>query len=169
MKLIILLYKNLKSRKLWQDRNLHQEGLMQLVRETYKKVEKLMERNLKHKSYLIFLKYIPHIIAFMYIIYTMFQFINIDLIILGYFMHLSIMSWLFMFISSIVFKYCYVHRLPLYYIALNDISSTVDYYIGIPVSDITLLGIHIVLRGILIFGYTLYYVRNNKKLVIVDN
>ena len=99
----------------------------------------------------------------------MFQFINIDLIILGYFMHLSIMSWLFMFISSIVFKYCYVHRLPLYYIALNDISSTVDYYIGIPVSDITLLGIHIVLIGILIFGYTLYYVRNNKKLVIVDN
>ena len=142
---------------------------MLLVKEVLKEVEKLVERNLKHKSYLILLKYIPHIIAFMYIIYTMLQFIDIDLIILGYFMHLSIMSWLFMFISSIVFKYCYIHRLPLYYIALNDISSTVDYYIGIPIDDKTLLGIHIILIGILIFCYTLYYVKNNKKPIIVDN
>lgn len=84
-------------------------------------------------------------------------------------MHLSIMSWLFMFITSIIFKYCYVHRLPLYYIALNDISSVIDYYIGIPINDVTLLGLHLTLVGLLILGYSMYYVKNNKKFIIIDN
>ena len=116
-----------------------------------------MENSLKHKSYLIALKYIPHFTAVLYIVYTLFQFIDIDLIILGYFIHTSIVSWLFMLLSSIVFRFCYVHRLPLYYIAINDMTSVIDYYIGIPISEITLLGVHLVLIGLLIFGYTYYY------------
>ena len=118
---------------------------------------KSMENSLKHKSYLIALKYIPHFTAVLYIVYTLFQFMDIDLIILGYFIHTSIVSWLFMLLSSIVFRFCYVHRLPLYYIAINDMTSVIDYYIGIPISEITLLGVHLVLIGLLIFGYTYYY------------
>ena len=118
---------------------------------------KSMENSLKHKSYLIALKYIPHFTAVLYIVYTLFQFIDIDLIMLGYFIHTSIVSWLFMLLSSIVFRFCYVHRLPLYYIAINDMTSVIDYYIGIPISEITLLGVHLVLIGLLIFGYTYYY------------
>lgn len=124
------------------------------------KKEVKLESNIKHKSFLIILKYIPHFIGLMYIIYTIFQFMNIDLILLGYCIHISITSWSFMFLTSVIFKYCYVHRLPLYYIALNDITTIIDTYIGIPTSDINLLGVHLILIGMLIFGYTYYYVNN---------
>lgn len=122
-----------------------------------------MENSLRHKSYLIALKYIPHFTAILYIIYTLFQFADIDLIILGYFIHTSIISWLFMLLSSIIFRFCYVHRLPLYYIAINDITSVIDYYIKIPISEISLLGVHLIIIGLLIFGYTYYYVKHYKK------
>ena len=122
-----------------------------------------MENSLRHKSYLIALKYIPHFTAILYIIYTLLQFVDIDLIILGYFIHTSIISWLFMLLSSIVFRFCYVHRLPLYYIAINDITSVIDYYIKIPISEISLLGVHLIITGLLIFGYTYYYVKYYKK------
>ena len=122
-----------------------------------------MENSLKHKSYLVLLKYIPHLAAFMYMIYSIFQFLDVDLIIVGHIIHISIISWIFMLLSSIVFRFCYVHRLPLYYILLNDTTTVIDYYIGIPVSDFVILNYHILLIGLLIFGYTYYYVRNIKR------
>lgn len=131
------------------------------------KVEKSEERNLKHKSYLILLKYIPHIASLLYIVYTIFQFLDVDLIILGYFINISITSWIFMILSSIVFRFCYVHRLPLYYILINELTTVIDTYIGIPVSDINLLGIHLILIGLLIFGYTYYYVKHYKRNITI--
>ena len=131
-----------------------------------KKEEKLEERNVKHKSYLILLKYIPHFASLMYIVYTIFQFLDVDLIILGYFINISITSWFFMMLSSIVFRFCYVHRLPLYYILINELTTVIDTYIEIPISVNKLLGLHLIFIGLLIFGYTYYYlkyVRVNKN------
>jgi hypothetical protein len=99
----------------------------------------------------------------MYIVYTIFQFLDVDLIIVGHLMHISIVSWIFMILSSIVFRFCYVHRLPLYYILFNDLTTVIDYSIGIPVSDFAILNYHIILIGLLIFGYTYYYVKNYKR------
>lgn len=122
-----------------------------------------LESSLKHKSFLIILKYIPHFTALFYMIYTLLQFAEIDLIFLGYLVHTSIVSWAFMLLTSIVFRYCYVHRLPLYYIALNEMTIIIDTYIGIPTSNIGLLGIHLILIGLLIFGYSYFYVKNHKR------
>lgn len=133
---------------------------MQQERILTTKAEKLEERNLKHKSYLILLKYLPHIASLMYIVYTIFQFLDVDLIILGYFINISITSWIFMMLSSIVFRFCYVHRLPLYYILVNELTTVIDTYIGIPISDMKLLGIHLIFIGLLVFGYTYYYFNN---------
>ena len=72
-----------------------------------------------------------------------------------------------MILSSIVFRFCYVHRLPLYYILINELTTVIDTYIGIPVSDINLLGIHLILIGLLIFGYTYYYVKHHKRNITI--
>lgn len=116
-----------------------------------------MERNLKYKSFLIILKYMPHVLALFYIVYTLLQFIEIDSLLLGHIMHLSIASWLFMYLASFVFRYCYIHRLPLYYIATNEIITNIDYYIGIPIEDIELLFLHLAIIGILILWYSYFY------------
>ena len=118
-----------------------------------------MENSLSHKSFLIILKYIPHFVSFGYFISTFLQFLGFEMIVIGYFIHLSLFSWLFLYLTSFIFKYCYVHRLPLYYIALNEILTVYDYYFTLPFSDSKLLVVHLLLISILIFGYSYYYIK----------
>ena len=125
--------------------------------------EEKVENSLSHKSFLIVLKYIPHITAFGYIIYSLLGFFGFDEIWIGYIFHLSIISWLFLYLTSFVFKYCYVHRLPLYYIALNELLTNIDYYIGIPIKDINLFLIHLTILIFIIFGYSIYYIKFRLK------
>lgn len=127
------------------------------------RVEKLEGKSLNHKSFLILLKYLFHIEALLYIIYTILGFFDIDAIILGYVSNVSLMSWIFMYLISIIFRYCYIHRLPLYYILINEVLTIIDYYIRIPVSDRQLLVIHLLLIALLIFGYSYYYIKHKLK------
>ena len=124
-----------------------------------------MEEKLSHKSYLLLLKYLPHLIAILLMVYTLLQFADVDAIIIGYIINSILVGQVF--ICSIIFKFCYVHRLPIYYYGLNEITSVIDnYVIQIPVSEKGLLGIHLTLIGIIILCYTKYYlkyVRNNKN------
>ena len=122
-----------------------------------------MDRNLKYKGFLVILKYIPHFIAFFYVLYTLLYFVGIDAVMLGRLTHISVIPWLFMYMTSHIFRYCYVHRLPLYYIASNELLIDTDYYIGLPVSDIKLLLIHLTAIIVLIFGYSYYYVKFKLK------
>ena len=126
-------------------------------------------RNLSHKSFLIILKYIPYIIAFGYIITTLGDFFGYDLIGLGYLFHLSISSWLFMLLTSFVFKYCKIHRLPLYCIAVNELLNVTDYYIGIPISVRAFLCLHLLVIFIFMSLYVYVYVKGTKKSITIDN
>ena len=118
-----------------------------------------MERSLKYHKFLLVTKFIPHVIALFYVIYTLLGFLGIDAFIISYFVHVSILPWIYLLCNSLVYRYCYVHRLPLYYILINEILLVTDNYIKIPVSDYNLLVIHVILIGILIFGYSYYYIR----------
>lgn len=120
--------------------------------------EEKQEKILKYKSFLIITKFIPHFIALFYVLYTFLGFLGIDAIILGYFINVSILTWIYLYINSLIFRYCYVHRLPLYYILFNDAITVIDYYKHIPISDFNLLIIHLILIGLLMFGYTWYYI-----------
>lgn len=130
------------------------------------KVENVKSNNIKHKSFLIVTKYVPHISAFMYILYTLLQFADIDTFILGYLIDYSILPWIYIYLISFIFKYCYIHRLPLYYILANEILTTSDYYLNIPINNLNLLLLHLLLIGFLIFGYSYYYIncKNNERL-----
>lgn len=120
--------------------------------------EEKQEKILKYKSFLIITKFIPHFIALFYVLYTFLGFLGIDAIILGYFINVSVLTWIYLYINSLIFRYCYVHRLPLYYILFNDAITVIDYYKHIPISDFNLLIIHLILIGLLMFGYTWYYI-----------
>ena len=134
--------------------------------------EDKLENRINHKIFLIILKYIPHITAFFYAIYNLLGILDIDCVILGHLIHMSVFSWIFLYLSSYIFRYCYVHRLPLYYIAACDSITLFDYYIGIPLSDIGMIELHLVILSIIIYGYSYYYlkyVKDNKKFTSVDN
>ena len=132
------------------------------------RVEK-QERNLSHKSFLIILKYLPYFIASGYALTTFGDFFEYDLLGLGYLFNVSLSAWLFMLLTSYVFKYCSIHRLPLYYIAVNDILNITDYYIGIPISVRAFLCLHLLVLFLFMSLYIYTYVRGIKRSFIVDN
>lgn len=122
-----------------------------------------------YKIFLIILKYIPTIITIFYILNTFLSFVGIDTFWMSYISGVSILTWIFLYIASFVFKYCKYHRLMLYYIALNDIITIIDYHYNIPVEDKTLLMIHSILLGIFVILIVIKYVANHKKNFIKNN
>lgn len=122
-----------------------------------------------YKIFLIILKYIPTIITIFYILNTFLSFVGIDTFWMSYISGVSILTWIFLYIASFVFKYCKYHRLMLYYIALNDIITIIDYHYNIPVEDKTLLMIHSILLGIFVILIVIKYVANRKKNFIKNN
>lgn len=96
-------------------------------------------RNLKSKNLyrllIVMLKYIPMIISLFYLINTITAFIGIDIPILSTISGMSLLTWIFMYIATIVFNFCSYHRMFLYYILIVDIINIIDYHISIPISD----------------------------------
>lgn len=115
------------------------------------------------KIFLILTKFTPHLIGLIYIIYTIAQFLEFDLVGLGYLSTLTFLPWLNLYSASWALEFCYVHRLPLYYVAIDEILLVVDQYYGIPLNVYELLLLHLVIIGLFIFGYTYYYVKNYKR------
>lgn len=130
--------------------------------------EAKQSRNVSHKSFLIILKYLPYAVSFGYCINTFASYFNYDLIGIGYILHLAVIPWIYMILASFVFKFCYVHRLPLYYVLVNDVLNITDYYIGIPIDVARLFQLHLVVVFIFISLYIYGYVKRIKNFIKVD-
>lgn len=114
--------------------------------------EKYVKRsNITHKMLILVVKYIPLVISLFYILNTALCWFNIDAPVLSNIAGVSLLTWLFLYLSNIVFQFCIYHRLFLYYILVTDIINIYDYYFQIPISDVELLGIHSVNIGVLLF------------------
>lgn len=128
------------------------------------KGESLRNKSL-YKTLLILLKYIPIIIALFYIVNTLGALFGIDLPVLSNIAGMSLLTWVFMYLAALVFKFCIYHRMFLYYILVTDIINIIDYYIGIPVDSYGIVMIHSVIIGILLFIILYFYAKHNKKVI----
>ena len=118
-------------------------------------------RSKQYKLLLIMLKYIPMLISFIYALNTFAAFVGIDIPAANNIAGMSLLTWIFVYIATIVFKFCIYHRIFLYYILIVDIINIIDYYIGIPISDFQLLMLHSIITGISIFVILFLYIRVN--------
>lgn len=107
--------------------------------------EERLRSKILYKTEVLIIKFIPFILAVAYFINTTLSICNIDIPLLSYLTGLSLLPWLFILISSFVFKFCTWHRIPLYYILVNDLLNIVDSIWEIPIENRSYLGIHIVL------------------------
>lgn len=98
-----------------------------------------------YKTEILIIKFIPFILSIAYFVNTTLSIYNIDVPVLSYLTGLSFIPWIFIVISSFVFKFCTWHRVPLYYILANDLLNIIDSIWEIPVENRAYLGIHIVL------------------------
>lgn len=126
-------------------------------------VEKSKRSNL-HKLLLLVLKYIPMVIALCYMFNTLFYVEPLSNI-----AGVSLLTWIFLYLSSVVFEFCSCHRIFLWYILMDDILNIIDYYWSIPISTDNLIRIHNTLAGITLFIVLILYVRNSKIFIRKNN
>lgn len=82
-----------------------------------------------YKIELFVIKTIPYLLAIFYLLNTTLSYFYIDVPLLSYIAGISLFPWLFLYISSFVFRFCIYHRLPLYYILINWLITILDYYL----------------------------------------
>ena len=126
-----------------------------------KEEEKLSKQLYKIELYLI--KTIPVIIAALGLLNTILSYYNVDVEILSFIGGISLLPWLFLYISSFVFKFCLYHRLFLYYIAITELLAWYDYKFGVPLSAKGYLILHLVIAGIFIILITYFKFKLCKK------
>jgi hypothetical protein len=125
--------------------------------------EKSKESNNLYKVLLLILKYTPMVIAFCYMLNTVFYIEPLSNI-----AGVSLLTWIFLYIASVVFNFCAYHRMFLWYILIDDLLNIVDYYWQIPLSTDNILRIHNVLIGVTLFIVLILYVGNHKNIITKD-
>ena len=104
-----------------------------------------------YKLEVLALKLIPMIIATCCLLNSLLSYLNIETEILSYLSGIGLLPTLFLYLSSLVFKFCIYHRMFIYYIIINNIVCYIDYKYGIPIPDKDYLNLHIFIAGIFLF------------------
>ena len=123
----------------------------------------------KYKLLIIVLKFIPMLTALCYMSSTIFNYFGYNIEPLSNFGGMSLLTWLFIYLASIVFNFCAYHRMFLWYIFIDDLFNIIDYYITIPISTDSILMLHNILIGITLFTVLILYVKDNKNIIRKSN
>ena len=103
------------------------------------------------KRFVLVSKVLPMVLAFVHLINTILNLFYIDLVIFNYIASISIFTILYLYFVSYVIKLCEYHRMFLHYTVIVDIIGIIDHYVGIPVSNMTLLCIYGIITIITMF------------------
>ena len=126
-------------------------------------------RRSEYKLLIIVLKFIPMLTALCYMSSTIFNYFGYNIEPLSNIGGMSLLTWLFIYLASIVFNFCSYHRVFLWYIFIDDIFNIIDYYITIPISTDNILMLHNIFIGITLFTVLILYVKDNKVLIRKNN
>lgn len=111
-----------------------------------------MMKGSMYRIEVILLKVIPMILSLIYLLNTILSYCMIDIPLFSWIGGVSLLPWGFLYISSIVFHFCLYHRMFLYYLAVCNTISYIDYYTTwVSLSDRNFLILNLVLAGIALF------------------
>ena len=128
----------------------------------------VVEANLRSNLYkvgLLSFKVLPFIIGLCYIVNSILSYFYMDNYFISWFAGIGFLPWISLVTLSFMLKFCLYHRLPLYYIFIEDKIITYDYLFGISISDIGMLLIHNILAGITILLIVYTYAKCNKRYI----
>ena len=124
-------------------------------------VEEGLRSKLLYKLMLGALKIIPMLLALCAVLNMLFDFFGIDSRILSMLGGVSFLPLMFLYLVSVVFRFCIYHRMFLHYILVNNILIYSDYWIGIPICNKHLFMLHIIIVGVFLF-LILYFYRKER-------
>lgn len=114
--------------------------------------QRVVSKNL-YKVLLLILKYTPFILALNETIFTILHYYDIQCLYLNITFGVSFIFLLHLYIVSYVFKFCYLYRIPLYYVTIINIISLYDSLIGIPISDLQILRVYLSIAGFSLLSF----------------
>lgn len=126
-------------------------------------------RESKYKLLILVLKFIPMLTALCYMTSTIFNYFDYNIEPLSNIGGMSLLTWVFIYLASVVFKFCSYHRMFLWYILVDDLFNIIDYYCSIPISTDNILMLHNIWIGITLFIVLILYVKSNKVIVRKNN
>ena len=106
-----------------------------------------------YKYELLAIKTIPIITVGIYVLRTMFSFMGIELPIMSFIGGMSLLMIVFMYLTSVVFKFCAYHRIFIHYITIIWILNTIDLYTEafINMNSRVSIGVLTILTGLTVF------------------
>ena len=114
-------------------------------------VEASLKSKALYRIVLYLVKVIPMILAGIYLLNTILSYFYIDCALFSFIGGTSLFMLLFMYLTSIVFRFCIYHRMFIHYITTTWVFNIVDYYIGIPLSNKGMLLFYLIITGIFLF------------------
>ena len=103
------------------------------------------------KNFVLATKILPIIIAAIYFLNSTISFFYGNDIPLNYLGGVSLLPVLYLYLASYTFKLCEYYRMYLHYIVVINIINIYDYYIGIPIDDISMYLLCVLLTTITMF------------------
>lgn len=131
--------------------------------------ESLRLSKIHYKLFIIILKYIPIVIALCYVLNTIAALFGVYIEPLSNIAGMSLLTWIFLYVSTYVFRFCTYHRMFLWYILIDDLINIIDYYYKLPIETGNLLMLHNSIIGVFLFIILYLYVKSCKKSVIKDS
>lgn len=113
-----------------------------------------------YKLLIVILRYIPVVLSINDILHSVLSYYNINCYILSCFGGVSLIFLLMLYIISYVFKFCYLYRIPLYFITVTNLIALYDLYIGISLEDIQMLRIYLTLFGVSMISFIYLKIKN---------
>lgn len=123
--------------------------------------EERLRSKMLYKITILLLKVIPMLLAICAVTNTMLDFAGIESTFLSIVGGISVLPLMFLYLASFAFCFCVYHRMFLDYILVNNLLTWFDYYIGIPISNKSLLALHIAIVGLFLF-LILYFHQKEK-------
>lgn len=111
--------------------------------------EKLSKKMVK--NFVLATKVLPIIIAAIYFLNSTISFFYGNDIPLNYIGGVSLLPVLYLYLASYTFKLCEYYKMYLHYIVVINIINIYDYYIGIPIDDISMYLLCVLLTTITMF------------------
>ena len=123
----------------------------------------------EHKIFLILLKYIPFILSVSYFINTILEIHGIDTMWLSVLSGTGFIPAIFILLLSYIFRYCVYHRLPIYYVMLNNFVNWLTYAYNFNMSVCMYLSWFMVVTAMFCIITTILYIKDRKKYAITTN
>lgn len=116
-----------------------------------------------YKIFLIVVKYTPTVLALVYIATLVCNYFKIPAIGLTYFGGVSFMFIGLLYLISLVFQFCHLFKIPLYYVTTGNVLGILNKSLSYPVGALMMYRVYFIFTGIALLVYIWFMYKNRNK------